>query len=238
MFAGRTICPGPRPLYDGRPRKHKADRQTGVLTEISVVGVPLGDALGARPLLRRERHPQWRIIAWTVVALVHLLFITIFMVSQNIARPGRILTAQETELLLHPSGHNHAPNVPIVNPRYPDTEMPQIVPAPITLPPPPPPPTAQEVFQSIGQSMACGAGTYETLPAADRARCRHVPWHGKKLPNGTVVLDTLPKPPPPKPEFHMTGGDFQRRQTETADPCPILAVTPCIHKELYGNGPP
>jgi hypothetical protein len=196
--------------------------------------VPLGDRLGARPLLRRESNTPWRLIAWGAVALVHLLFIAIFLVSEKPPRLHRALTPMEAELLLTPAQRAHAPNVQLIRPLAPDEAPPEIVTAPITLPPPPP--TASEVMQSIGESMACGAGTYETLTAADRAHCRHTPWHGKRIANGTMVLDVV-KPPPPTTDLHLTGGDVLRRQSQTANPCPILSVTPCIHKELYGDGP-
>lgn len=200
--------------------------------------VPLGHALGARPLLRPMPNPRRRALAWVAVGLVHLVLLGIFVVSEKLPPRHRILTPLETELLLTPQQRANLPKVPLVRPLYPDEAPPEIVTAPITLPPPPPaPPTTQEVLQSIGESMACGAGTYETLPAAERARCRHMPWHGKKLANGTMVLDVLPKPPPPSTDFHISGGDFQRRQTETANPCPILNNTPCIHREIYGDGP-
>jgi hypothetical protein len=200
--------------------------------------MPLGRVLGARPLLRRERNTSWRIIAWGAVLLVHILFFTIFLVSQNDAALQRTLLPLETELLLTPRSQIPVPRVPLVRPTVPNAQAPQIVTAPITLPPiVPAPPTTREILESIGRALACGAGSYETLPAADRARCLHRPWRGKRLANGTEVLDMPPKPAPPSTDFHISGGDFQRRQTETVNPCPILAVTPCIHKEIYGDGP-
>jgi len=205
-----------------------------VVTESSVLEGPLGDALGARPLLRREAQTPWRVIAWCAVALIHLLLIGVLLISEKPPRMHRALTPMETELLLTLQKQGRAPKVQLVRPLAPDEIAPEIITAPITLPPPAPP-TAREVMQSIGESMACGAGTYETLTAADRAHCRHTPWRGKKLANGTMVLDVT-KPPPPT-DFHISGGDFQRRQTETVNPCPVLAVTPCIHREIYGDGP-
>ena len=206
--------------------------------ESSIVEVPLGHALGARPLLRHTPNPRRRILSWVAVVLVHVVLLTVFVVSEKPPPRYRVLTPLETELLLTPQQRANLPKVPLVRPLYPDEAPPEIVTAPITLPPPPPaPPTAREVLQSIGESMACGAGSYETLTAAERAHCRRTPWHGKKLANGTVVLDALPKPPPPSTDFHISGEDFQRHQMQTANPCPILNNTPCIHKELYGDGP-
>lgn len=209
-----------------------------MVTQGSVVEMPLGRVLGARPLLRRERNTRWRIIAWGAVLLVHFLFFTIFLVSQNDAELQRTLLPLETELLLSPRSQIPVPKVPLVRPAVPNAQAPQIVTAPITLPPVvPAPPTTREILESIGQALACGAGSYETLPALDRARCLHRPWRGKRLANGTEVMDMPPKPAPTD-ALHLTGGDVLRRQRQTADPCPLLSVTPCIHKELYGDGPP
>lgn len=224
-------------MMGATPGTKPPEQNSRVGIESSVVEVPLGHALGARPLLRRPSNPRRRAIAWAAVVVVHIILLGVFVVSQKPPLRHRVLTPLETELLLTPLQRARLPKVPLVRPLYPDEAPPEIVTAPITLPPPPAPPTAQEVLQSIGESMACGAGTYETLTAAERAHCRHTPWHGKKLPNGTMVLDTLPKPPPPSTDFHMSGGDFQRHQLETANPCPILNNTPCIHREIYGDGP-
>jgi hypothetical protein len=219
------------------PEAKPPEQNSRVGTESSVMEGPFGNALGAHPLLRSAPNPRRRAFAWAAVVLVHVILLGIFVVSEKLPPRHRYLTPLETELLLQPQQRSNRPNVRLVHPLYPDETAPEIT-APITLPPPPPaPPTAQEVLQSIGESMACGAGTYETLPAAERARCRHTPWHGKKLANGTMVLDALPKPPPPSTDFHISGGDFQRRQSQTANPCPILNNTPCIHRELYGDGP-
>jgi hypothetical protein len=202
------------------------------------VEMPLGRVLGARQLLRPERNTRWRIIAWGAVFLVHLAFFTIFLISQNDAQLQRSLVPLETELLLKPPSRIPVPRVPMIQPTVPNAQAPQIVTAPITLPPiVPAPPTTREILDAIGRALACGAGSYENLPAADRARCRRTPWRGKRLANGSEVLDVPPKLMPSN-KLNLTGGDVLRRQRQTANPCPILSVTPCIHKELYGDGPP
>jgi hypothetical protein len=81
--------------------------------------------------------------------------------------------------------------------------------------------------------LACGASNFENLNRAQQARCRHQPWQGVILPNGTIVLDAPQHAPPP--QIQMSGADALRQQMQTSSGCPIMSNMPCLEDMFTGN---
>jgi hypothetical protein len=188
---------------------------------------PGGDALPRDRLIRGGT-------GWVLTGLVHLLFLLAltFSLHQNALHAGRRM---EAELILDLSllhGQN-APPVNLIKPDVVDQTAPEINIAPITIPPPKPniiqphaPATPGDVLNALGQALACGANNFEYLNQAQRERCRRIPWHGLRLPNGAIVLEAPPRlnlTPPP-----VTGAEALRRRMQTAPPCPMILNTPCM----------
>ena len=192
-----------------------------------------------------ESRTITRAIAWVLVGAVHFLFFLMFLVSVHQQTFGR-RPPLETMLLLPALNGKNAPEVHMVRPEVPSEAEPEIVTAPITIPKPPPPPPNQaerpatpgDVLKAVGEALSCGAGSFETLTPAERARCRHEPWLARRAPNGALVMQpTLaPRLAEPQPEFHLSGADAQRRALETAPTgCPVLLNIPCLAKLPSNN---
>lgn len=186
-----------------------------------------------------------RALSWTLVALVHLLFLIFLTLAQNHAH-DRHRAMIETILFLPASTGNNAPNLHIVHPESPAGTSPEILTAPITITPPPPTEnqpkaaTPGDVLRAVGQALACGAGSYENLNPGERANCRREPWMGRRAPNGVVLLDRgagLPQVPPAQPNFRLSGSEAIRRDLQQGGPsaCPILQNTPCLADFLHGE---
>jgi hypothetical protein len=92
---------------------------------------------------------------------------------------------------------------------------------------------------SLGEALACGAGSFEYLTPQAQLRCRHTPWHYAYDGYGNLILRTAEMPPPARDD-RMRGTDARAAERNTADPC--LAAkgtqTECIDKIIFGGRPP
>jgi len=213
------------------------------------------------PFLRPGTTPQGageqrrknlsRTTSWVLVALLHVLFFFSFVIG---IRPFDMKnrTVVETILTLSTAGNNQRDRQ-IVNPIPLVNNAPRMLAPPITIPKPPPikeeqqnPPAAGQgpvdVLGAVGRELACSAGSWEHLTAAERERCGFInryPWRGMKLPNGSLVMvptSILPRlKDVPQSEFSVnTGADSLRAQTQAGitpgqGGCPVLQQTPCLH---------
>jgi len=156
----------------------------------------------------------------------------------------------ETILTLPLAGNNQQRERPI-NPQPMTIAPPRMLSAPIVIPKPPPihleekpegTQTPGDVLGAVGRELACSAGSWEHLTAAERERCGFInryPWRGMKLPNGSLVMvpaSILPRlKDVPQSEFSVnTGADSLRAQTQAGitpgqGGCPVLQQTPCLH---------
>lgn len=181
-----------------------------------------------------------RLISWGLVALVHVLLLSIMALDQYhwrmlaLRKPG-----VETILDLSQLPQSEAPPVELIQPIVPRANAPEITTAPvIVMPPPPPnsqaPPVPQapaDVLKAIGEALSCGAENFENLTQAERNRCKHQPWIARKLPNGTIVLEAAAPQPfaePPAPK--VTGGEALRHEMQTAPSgCSLVSNVPCMN---------
>lgn len=175
-----------------------------------------------------------RILCWVLVALIHVILLSAFILDQY--RMSRLTLKPPTETILDltklPQGQS--PPIRMIQPEIPHASEPKITTAPVIVVPPPNPDQAMpqtpaDILKAIGEALSCGAENFENLTQAERARCKREPWVARKLPNGTIVLEAAnPSPfaPPPEPKF--SGADALRRQMQTAPPCPIMLNVPCL----------
>ncbi len=199
---------------------------------------------GNRPLrlTTEEERRQFmrRAISWTLVALVHVLLLSILALDryhwQRLAlrKPG-----SELILDLSQAPRSAAPPIQLIQPIVPRASAPEITTAPVTVVPPPPPnsqapPVPQspaDILKAIGEALSCGAENFENLTQTERSRCKHEPWIARKLPNGTIVLEAAaPSPFAPAPRPKISGAEALRHQMETAPPgCALVTNTPCVN---------
>ncbi len=190
-------------------------------------GILAAHPLAAAPDEKRRNLRRW--LSWAAVLLVHLLAFAVIVTSVHV--PVVVQRVHETipEAILWIVKPEPFHPIRKVVPQEPEETLP-IIPAPITLPPepkkalPPPPTTGLE---GVGRSLACGASSYENLSAAQRETCLRRPWAFIKRPDGTIVLDVPKEPPPPA----FTAADIARHESQTAPPCPLLAIVPCLSKD-------
>jgi hypothetical protein len=198
--------------------------------------LPLHPLLAARP----NQAPR-RAAIWLAVAAIHVLFLSIFMISEALPTLFRHSGAETLILLPQLPGNANAPPVPELARPLPDRGIPEVMPQPITIPPPvitpeqPPAGATQgDVLNAIGQELGCGANSFEYLTPAEQQRCRRIPWHGVKLPNGVIVLEP-PSASPfrlPEPE-RMTGAEARRQEMNRAPDCPLVLNLPCMNNFLH-----
>ena len=182
-------------------------------------------------------------ISWMLVAIIHIAFFLVLVVSlqQNRDRLGR-RSAIETILDLSLLNQSTKPRV---NLSRPDEVTPDISAMPLTIQPPklivpviPPSPDAPatpgDVLKSVGQALACGANNFEYLNKAQQARCTHTPWQGLQLPNGAIVL-LAPRAAPPQARVNLSGADEVAHEAQTSSGCPIMLNTPCLQDMFTGN---
>ena len=203
------------------------------------IDMPLGWVLGLHPLSDAEQRRKLarEAASSAAVILLHILFLAALVIS---LKPPTIRLGHpiETIIELRQQHREAAPFVRPVNPNAPAELAPEVKIAPITIMPPPAPEvplTKEDILKGIGASLACGANSYETLSAAERAHCKRQPWMAKKNPNGNIVLAAPLKIAPP--QVHITGAERNDRFRETADPCAgaKLAGAPCNHSVIFGD---
>ncbi|HEY0105724.1 MAG TPA: hypothetical protein VGB91_06525 [Rhizomicrobium sp.] len=189
-------------------------------------------AAGADQDSRRNRIR--RTIAVAAVIVVHFLAILLIAYSNKLPAIEKIRVTMPEAIawipIAQPAAH---PLRRIEGPQDQTEPFPQIT-APITLPPvrhkelEPPAPGG---IEGVGRALACGASSYENLPAAERERCYRRPWAYVKRPDGTIVLDVPKTEPPP------TTADIIRHEQQIAPPCPVLSNVPCLGKVIHGDQP-
>ena len=186
----------------------------------------------------RRRRRIRDVLAWVAVALLHLVFLSLLVISlhQNLERVGR-RGAVEAILdlsLLNRSNAQREDEIKAFQATEPDLSA-----KPLTVIPTPPvipqsTPSPGDVMKSVGQALACGASNFEYLNKAQQAHCPRVPWQGLQLPNGTIVLAAPPKPLVQQP-LHLTGAEDLGHQMQTNSGCPIMLNTPCLQDMFTGN---
>jgi hypothetical protein len=183
------------------------------------------------------------ILSWILVAIIHLLFLMTLVISlqQNRDRLGR-RGPIETMLDLTLLNRANAPQVNVIRPDIQNQQDRDTSAKPLTVIIPPVPvineapaaPTPGDVLNSVGEFLACGASNFEYLNAAQQAHCPRQPWQGLQLPNGTIVLNPLPRAlVQAQPQF--TGAEALNRQMRTNSGCPIMLNTPCLQDMFSGN---
>jgi hypothetical protein len=183
------------------------------------------------------------ILSWILVAIIHLLFLMTLVISlqQNRDRLGR-RGPIETMLDLTLLNRANAPQVNVIRPDVQNQQDRDTSAKPLTVIIPPVPvitetpaaPTPGDVLNSVGEFLACGASNFEYLNSAQQARCPRQPWQGLQLPNGTIVLNPLPRAIiQQQPQF--TGAEALNRQMRTNSGCPIMLNTPCLQDMFSGN---
>ena len=186
-----------------------------------------------------------RIWTWVLVALIHVILLSAFILDQYRMNRFTLKRPVETILDLTRLPRGQAPPIRMIQPVVPHATEPKITTAPVIVVPPPNPDQAMpqtpaDILKAIGEALSCGAENYENLTQAERARCKREPWIARKLPNGTIVLEAAnPSPYAAPPVPKLSGADAMRRQMQTAPPCPILANTPCLsNTPMVGIGIP
>jgi hypothetical protein len=88
---------------------------------------------------------------------------------------------------------------------------------------------------SVGNYLACGASSFEYLNRAQQADCTHVPWQAVELPNGSLVLNAVPKLLIQETAGPPTGAQALRQQMQTGSGCPVMVNTPCMSDLFSGT---
>jgi hypothetical protein len=184
-----------------------------------------------------EAAPRRKTVSWILTGIIELLFLSMLTFSELPAllqRPhGNSL---ETTIDLRGTQHTDAPVMaPIARPNAPEAAPPLVI--------IPPPPEFQvekpredagtpdgDVLGAVGRDVACAATNFEYLNASQRARCQRVPWQAGKLPDGTIVMAPAPGGRyAPRPEYHVSGADANRRAVESVPACSNLINAPCLN---------
>jgi hypothetical protein len=198
------------------------------------------------PMQEERRLLLRRTFAWVLVALVHVVLLSLFVLSQY--REARLtLRHRELETILDLTKFPAmpAPPVRLIKPQVPTAKEPTINTAPVIVVPPDNPDlavpkTPADILKAIGEALSCGAENFENLTQAERARCKREPWVARKLPNGTIVLEANAQSrfaPPPVPK--LSGADAMRRQMQQAPGCNIMLNIPCVQNTpMVGIGIP
>lgn len=198
-----------------------------------------------RPLSPEERRRRLArdAFSWVLVALIHLvIFVTMVISLQQVRTRGASRTAVETILDLSLLHRNNAPEVTLIRPDQEKSNDRDISAKPLTVIPPmpvipdlvPAAPTKGDILNMVGQFLACGASSFEYLNAAQQARCQWQPWQAVLLPNGSLVLNALPKVIIQQ-QPQMAGADALARQLRTGSGCSIMVNTPCLDDLFSGN---
>ena len=223
--------------HPGAPIAERSSLNTDDILAFSRLRFPLSAEERRRRLVRD-------VLTWTVVAIIHLLFLMTLVISlrQNTDRLGR-RGAIETMLDLTLLNRANAPRVNVIRPDVQNALDRDLSAKPLTviIPPvpiiteTPPAPTPGDVLNSVGEFLACGASNFEYLNPAQQARCPRQPWQGLQLPNGTIVLNPLPRALVQQAQPQFTGAEALNRQMRTNSGCPILLNTPCLQDMFSGN---
>ncbi|MDE2184569.1 MAG: hypothetical protein KGJ78_16235 [Alphaproteobacteria bacterium] len=169
------------------------------------------------------------------VAFLHFVFLFVLIKSEWMPAKPKVHPQEAlTWLELQPPAAKRQAITP-VNPRNtvpqwasPAIELPRILKKPEEN-------NAIDLGLALGQSLACGANSFEYLTPAQRMACKHQPWHFVYDKDGYIVLDASPRPEiaqeRPRPS------DVQAHERNTADPCLIAkqSGTECIDKMLFGD---
>jgi len=224
------------------------DGLSGLASEIVLTHPFLRPGTSPLGLDERRRKALWRTTAWALVALLHVLFLFLFVIG---IRPFDFHSRPFVETILTlPMAGNNQRDREALNPEPLVNTAPRMLSPPLAIPKPPPiiqekenPPGAGQgpvdVLGAVGRELACSAGSWEHLTMVERQRCGVYPWKGVKLPNGSLVMlpsTVLPRlKEAPNSEFNVTSGaDQLTAQVRSGvipgqGGCPILQNTPCLH---------
>ena len=191
------------------------------------------DISAAHPLVAigEDRERQiWRTVAGVAAVVVHILALALILFGNQIPVVQRIRETIPEAIMWIPIPKPATIPKKEVKPEplvtYPILTAPIIFPKErhkeLEAPP-------SEGLLGVGRSLACGASSYENLPAAQREQCYRHPWAFVKRPDGTIVLDVPKTEPPP------SAADIIRHEEQTAPPCPMLANVPCLGRVLHGD---
>lgn len=203
--------------------------ETGVVADIR--------ARYARRRLSR-RYRVLRIAVATLVTIAHIA-VVMWMVATKFAPvkpPEKPVKTQLLWLLLprnaiHPGVERPNPAEEMLRQAYkavqllPKVESPQPTNNAITLDP----------GLSLGQAIACGAGSFEYLTPEGQRRCRSKPWNFTYDRYGYIIMDTRGRAPKPQTEKKVNPRAKMQQQRNTAPNCPDGTTGPCIGEMLHGQ---
>jgi len=204
------------------------DESATVLADIQVRLRTIGDA--------RKRNRR-RIYAGAGVAVVHVLFILLLLLSEWVPFPlPKIKKIEPLQWVTLPQMARSAQPVPMKQPLQ---NTGTVNPDKILLIPKP---KADEESNAItdlgwalGRSLACGANSYEWLNTKMRAECKHKPWNFAYDRYGNIVLDAQMRQP--RDTETLRPSDVQAHERNTAPVCPknIDPNAPCL-SAIIGGG--
>ncbi len=214
-----------RPVHGYDAHGPGRTRKTDGLSEHSLA--PYGNRI-ARPPVESRRDALNRAISWGLVAVVHLIFLTMLTISFiQQERIGHRKRAIETILDLSLLHNPNAPPVTLVEPTVRDNAPPEITTAPITITPVKPDTRTaarRRRRRRYSQGGGRGAGLRRVkFRISHRCPARALPpsaLAARELPNGDIVMDLPPKPLAQEPQIHMSGADQMRHDMQTAPGCP------------------
>lgn len=184
----------------------------------------------------RKRNLR-RLYAGIAVAILHVLFVVVLIVSEWVPIPVvKTKLVEPLQWVMLPAMHSSdvkptkpkSPNVGIVDPNV----IPRIL-----------RPKANEEENNaitdfglaLGRSLACGANSYEWLNSKMRAECRRQPWDFVYDRYGNIVLDARPRVERDKETLRPS--DVQAHERNTAPVCPtnIDPNAPCLSSIIQGH---
>lgn len=116
-----------------------------------------------------------RAVSWALVALIHVILLSVFILDQYRMSHFTLKPPVETILDLTKLPTGQAPPIRMIQPEVPRAAPPVITTAPVIVVPPPNPEQAMpqtpaDILKAIGEALSCGAENFENLTQAERAR--------------------------------------------------------------------
>lgn len=191
---------------------------------------------------RRRRSPRarlWRISVATLVTAVHVAVVIWLVATKFVPVIQPVAKPVKTQLLwlLLPRNAIH-PEIKRVNPA--DEMLRQAYKAVQLLP------KVQEVQPetnaitidpglSLGEAIACGAGSFEYLTPEGQRRCRSKPWNFTYDRYGYIIMDPRERAFKPRAEKKLNPRAKMQQERNTAPRCPAGTTGPCIGEMLHGQ---
>lgn len=177
-----------------------------------------------------------RAVAWTGVAVIHVLLVYLLIASQWLPIDFRLAPEQPSMTWVRLTGQSKtqkpAPPAPVKK-SVPQAVM-KVVP-PTVIKPKEEENNAIDWGLAIGRSLACGASSYEYLSPRQQAACLHRPWLFTYDRHGNIVLEAKARQPQ---EEKLRNSDIQARERNTTPQCPtyIDPNAPCL-SAITGSHP-